>query len=142
MRVRVALAAAAALALVVLDLRADRLPLPQRATLIPQEVFTGGMRAGLLRFGLEYGTGVRTLIPSAAPYVVALALLAANLPWWQTVLAGLAFGLGRALAALLLVLTGAPSFQTFLAGHKRLLERASSVAAGICVLVAAWGLLA
>ncbi len=123
--------------LVLLDLGSATLGLPQRARLIPQDVFFEGMRLGLFRFGLEYGTGVRTLIPSAAPYAAAAGLLAANLPWWQTLGAGAAFGLGRALASLQHVLAGAAVWQA-LGPRSRLLERAATVVTALGVGLLGW----
>lgn len=127
------------LVLVGLDLFSAKLPLPQRDQLIPQEVFQDGMPLGLFRFGVEYGTGWRTLIPSAAPYVVALALSAANLPWAQVLLVGAAFGAARSLAAVQLVLTDGDGFSTFLAGHRRVLERLASLAAALLGLLGLTG---
>ena len=52
-----------------------RIPLPQNARQIPQEVLKYRIRRGALRFGFELGTGVRTYVSASAPYVVALGLL-------------------------------------------------------------------
>ncbi|QXJ20684.1 hypothetical protein AGRA3207_001439 [Actinomadura graeca] len=78
-----------------------RLPLPQNARQIPQEVLQIHLRRGALQFGFELGTGVRTYVPSSAPYVLALALLLSHQPLTATLLTGTAFGGGRALSALL-----------------------------------------
>ncbi len=126
----------ALVALVLLDVLTDPLPLPQRSELIPQDVFTRGMGRGLFRFGAEYGTGVRTLVPSAAPWLVLVWLLVVNLPWWQGIVLGLAFGLSRALAPLQFVLVGQDGWQAFLAGHSRLLERSGTLTTGAALLVA------
>jgi hypothetical protein len=134
--VRWLVVALAVVALVVADLTQRRLALPQRTELIPQEVFARGMTRGIARFGVEYGTGFRTLVPSAAPYVLAVFLLGANLPWWQTVLAGAVFGAARSLAVLQFLLLGRDGWQTFLARHTRLLERAGSAATAAFLLAA------
>ncbi len=126
-------------ALLVLDLLTRRLPLPQRSALIPQHVFARGLLPGLLRFGFEYGTGVRTLIPGAASYLCAVYLLLANQPWWLTVAAGAAFGLARSLAILQFVLLGRDGWAQFLTGHSRVLERAGSVVAAVLLLSAVLG---
>ncbi len=138
-------ALAGAAVLVVMDLLQRRLTLPQRETLIPQEVFAGGMLRGIAWFGYEYGSGVRTLIPSAASYIVAFALIMLNLPWWQTVaLAGL-FGFARSWASgLALAFSRGASWSALLGRHSRLLERLGSVVAGVLVavavaLLAGWG---
>jgi hypothetical protein len=74
-----------------------RFPLPQRAKLIPRTVFHGGTFLGPLRFGIELGSGVRTYITSTLPYFLcaALVLLRPSLPIF--LLAGISFGIGRAL---------------------------------------------
>lgn len=132
-------AALLVVALAVVDLASPTLRLPQRIELIPQEVFARGMGRGIARFGIEYGTGFRTLIPSAAPYALAAFVLAANLPWWQSVLVGALFGTARSLAVLQHLLLGRDGWQTFLARHSRLLERAGTLATAAFVLVGlAW----
>ncbi|MFI0350475.1 hypothetical protein [Actinomadura sp. 9N407] len=77
------------------------LPLPQNARQIPQEVLQFRMRRGSLQFGFELGTGVRTYVSASAPYVLALCLLLSRHALIPTLLAGTAFGLGRALSAAL-----------------------------------------
>ena len=124
-------------ALVVLDLVQARLRLPQRNQLIPQEVFADGLLIGIARFGIEYGSGVRTLIPSAAPYIAASYLLLTNLDWWQTVALGAIFGFSRTLAIAQYLLLGRPGWSDFLAGHTRVLERLGSALAGGLILVLA-----
>ena len=132
---------AAVVALAIVDLAHAKLRLPQRAELIPQEVFARGMARGVARFGFEYGTGFRTLIPSAAPYALAAFVLGANLPWWQSVLVGASFGAARSLAVLQYLVLGRDGWQTFLAMHSRLLERLGTLATAAFVLVAvAWSL--
>ncbi|TDD77751.1 hypothetical protein [Actinomadura rubrisoli] len=78
-----------------------RVPLPQNARQIPQEVLQARLRVGSLQFGFELGTGVRTYVPASSPYVLALGLLLSHQGPVPTLLAGAAFGLGRALSALL-----------------------------------------
>jgi hypothetical protein len=55
-----------------------RIPMPQNARQIPQEVLRTRIRRGALQFGFELGTGVRTFVSASAPYVVALGLLLAH----------------------------------------------------------------
>ncbi|RAY11751.1 hypothetical protein DPM19_28675 [Actinomadura craniellae] len=76
-----------------------RVPLPQNARQIPPEVLARRARRGALRFGFELGTGLRTYVSATAPYVLALGLLLAGPGLVATLLAGAAFGLGRALSA-------------------------------------------
>lgn len=72
-----------------------RLPLPQNARLVPETVFRHGRIFGPLQFGLEMGTGVRTYVTSGLPYA-ALAMIAFFASPVPALLAGLAFGTGRA----------------------------------------------
>lgn len=126
-----------AAALVLLDLGQPALRLPQRHELIPQTVFSRGMARGGLRFGLEYGSGFRTLVPSAASYVAATYLLLEVLPWgWATAL-GAAFGLSRSLAVLQYLTVGRPGWQRFLSRHSRVLERSGSVVTAVLLVTAA-----
>ena len=110
--------------------------LPQRRSLIPQEVFLSSPWAGFVRFGLEFGSGVRTYVTSAAPYaVVALVLLATDgaLPG---LLAGLSFGLGRSVAPLQAIWADETRWSRDLGGVSRLLERSGSVVvAAVAVLL-------
>lgn len=78
-----------------------RIPLPQNARQIPPEVLQTRLRLGSLQFGFELGTGVRTYVSAGSPYVLALALLLGPQGLPVTLLAGAAFGAGRALSAVL-----------------------------------------
>lgn len=78
-----------------------RLPLPQNARQIPQDVLMRRLRLGSLQFGFELGTGVRTYVSASAPYVLAAGLLLSHRPAAATMVAGTAFGAGRALTAAL-----------------------------------------
>jgi hypothetical protein len=73
-----------------------RFSLPERRALIPQDVFRRHPLVAGGQFGFELGTGVRTYLPSTAPYVLAIALLLLGAPLAATAAAGLGFGLGRA----------------------------------------------
>jgi hypothetical protein len=76
-----------------------RIPMPQNARQIPQEVLRTRVRRGALQFGFELGTGVRTFVSASAPYVVALGLLLAHQSAVTTILTGTGFGVGRAVTA-------------------------------------------
>ncbi len=76
-----------------------RIPMPQNARQIPQEVLRSRVRRGALQFGFELGTGVRTFVSASAPYVVALGLLLAHQGPVTTILTGTGFGAGRAVTA-------------------------------------------
>jgi hypothetical protein len=69
--------------------------LPESRRQIPAEVFGGSLVRGAYRFGLELGTGVRTYVPSLAPYILLLAIVLARLTLADAILVGLGFGLGR-----------------------------------------------
>ena len=83
------------------EARLIRIPLPQNARQIPQDVLQRRLRLGTLQFGFELGTGVRTFVSASAPYVLALGLLLSHQAFLPTAVVGTAFGLGRALTAVL-----------------------------------------
>jgi vacuolar-type H+-ATPase subunit I/STV1 len=70
--------------------------LPEARRQIPAEVFGGSIARGAYRFGFELGTGVRTYVPSAAPYILLLTVVLAHVTLASAVMVGLGFGLGRA----------------------------------------------
>ena len=70
--------------------------LPESRRQIPAEVFGGSLVRGAYRFGLELGTGVRTYVPSPAPYILLLAVFLGRLTLADALLVGLGFGVGRA----------------------------------------------
>ncbi|MDQ3988720.1 MAG: hypothetical protein M3291_05915 [Actinomycetota bacterium] len=82
------------------------LRLPETRRQIPAEVFGANLVRGAYRFGFELATGVRTYAPSAAPYVLLLAVLVSRPPLGIALLVGAGFGVGRA-APLLLQLVAA-----------------------------------
>jgi len=125
--------------LLLLDMATRSLPLPQRSRLIPQQVFSRSLGGGLLRFGVEYGTGFRTLIPSASAYMLALFVLLTNPVWWVTLCLGATFGLARSVAILQFVLLGRDGWVHFLTAHTRMLERAGSIG---CAVLLIWSALA
>lgn len=70
-------------------------PLPQNGRQVPESVVLDGGAYGALHFGYEMGVAVRTFMTSGLPHALgaAVALLAG---WPAALLAGAAFGLGRA----------------------------------------------
>ena len=82
------------------DLGIVHLDLPQNRRQVPRTVFSRGVQRAALQFGFELGTGVRTYVPTTVPYLVALAVLLVRPGLLLSVLAGLGFGLGRALGLL------------------------------------------
>jgi len=75
---------------------ADRVQLPEARRQIPLETFGRGLVPGAWKFGFEMGTGMRTYVPSFAPYVLILTLLVARPTLGQALLVAAGFGLGRA----------------------------------------------
>lgn len=73
----------------IIDLR-----LPQSRRLVPITVFRLGAWFGPLQFGIEMGTGLRTYVSSAVPYMLICPLLFLTTPF-EAALAGVGFGLGR-----------------------------------------------
>jgi hypothetical protein len=69
--------------------------LPENRRQIPAEVFGRGFVRGAYRFGLELGTGLRTYLPSPAPYLVLLLILLGRPAFGDTLLIALGWGLGR-----------------------------------------------
>lgn len=72
-----------------------RFPLPENRRLVPETVFLSGRTWPFLQFGIEMGSGVRTFLPSALPYLLAVAVVCAASPV-QAWAAGAGFGVGRA----------------------------------------------
>lgn len=86
------LAAVAALAH---DAGVVTLPLPQNRRQVPRNIVRRGPAVGALQFGFEMGTGARTYVTAAAMHCLLVAIiLLARLD--EALLAGVAFGLGRA----------------------------------------------
>ena len=74
--------------------------LPESRRQIPAEVFGGSLLRGAYRFGLELGTGVRTYVPSPAPYILLLTVFLGRLTLTDAILVGIGFGVGRAVPLL------------------------------------------
>jgi hypothetical protein len=93
---RLAIVGSALCAVLLRELHVVAFTLPENRRLVPETVFRLGRHLGPLQFGLEMGTGVRTYLPSALPYVGGLAvMLVASVP--AALCAGVGFGLGRGL---------------------------------------------
>ncbi|KAB1162389.1 hypothetical protein F6X68_00035 [Micromonospora sp. AMSO12t] len=112
--------------------------LPQNARQVPQDVLQRSLRRGALQFGFEMGTGVRTYVSASAPYVLAVALLLGGQRLHVAMLAGIGFGVGRAMTPL--ARRAAGTGDTWDA-DLRVRIRTITVTAGV-VLVIALGLLA
>jgi hypothetical protein len=112
--------------------------LPEARRQIPAEVFGGSLVRGAYRFGFALGTGVRTYVPSPAPYVLVLAIVLGQLTLSNALLAGIGYGLGRAVPLMvqLFAATQLRSTSAFLRGADSLV----STAAGLCVLAGALSL--
>jgi hypothetical protein len=109
-----------------------RLRLPETRRQIPASVLLGSVASGAWRFGLALGTGVRTYAPSAAPYVLAVAIVLARPSLGTVAAASVGFGLGRGLP-MVAALIAAPSGLA-LGSHPRFVTNVAG-AAPIAVLV-------
>jgi hypothetical protein len=123
----IGVAAVLAVGLAAYDLQVPSVELPQRRSLIPQEVFLRSREVGFLRFGLEFGSGVRTYVTSAAPYAVVVLLLFATDGPLAGLLLGACFGLGRALAPLQALAADEALWAADVSRTSRFTERAGSV---------------
>lgn len=112
--------------------------LPQNARQVPQDVLQRSLRRGALQFGFEMGTGVRTYVSASAPYVLAVAVLLGGQRPHVAMLAGIGFGVGRAMTPLARRAAGTGDRWD---ADLRVRIRTITVTAG-AVLVAAVGLLA
>lgn len=122
------------LGLVIYDLRASRVQLWQTARQIPQEVFTSDLRWAACRFGFEYGTGLRTFLTSAAPYILACAVIMNGVLPLTGLVLGAAFGVGRSFSLLQYQVKKKENWQDAVQRQARLLERCGSV--GVFLLLA------
>jgi hypothetical protein len=123
----IGVAAVLAVGLAAYDLQVPSVELPQRRSLIPQEVFLRSREVGFLRFGLEFGSGVRTYVTSAAPYAVVVLLLFATDGPLAGLLLGACFGLGRALAPVQALGADEALWAADVSRTSRFTERAGSV---------------
>ena len=93
------------------------------------------MIRGAYRFGLELGTGLRTYVPSVAPYILVLVVLLTQLTLANALLVAIGFGFGRAIP-LMMQLVAANQMRSanlFLRGADYLV----STVAGIFILAGA-----
>jgi len=119
-----------------------RVALPENRRQIPAEVFGRSLAGGAFRFGFEMGTGVRTYVPAAAPYVLALGLVAVRPTLAVAGAAALGFAAGRTVPLVVQML--APAHEEGVAGV--MLGRAgaaiASPASFLIVLAGAFAMLA
>lgn len=73
-----------------------RTPLPQLSRQVPRSIFTRGPWIASLQFGFEMGTGFLTYVTSTVPYLLLVAIIVSGTPYVLALLAGVGFGLGRA----------------------------------------------
>ncbi|MEV8372842.1 hypothetical protein AB0P21_08885 [Kribbella sp. NPDC056861] len=104
---RVGLLAPALAVILVFELLGRPLSLPQNRRLVPQSVIPHADFRGPLQFGFEMGTGVRTFTPTALPHALVLVVLLIG-GLGPGLLAGLGFGIGRALMPLARTYSGDP----------------------------------
>jgi hypothetical protein len=131
---------AASLVLLAREMGVLRFKLPERASQIPQSVFALGPVQSSFRFGFGLGTGARTHMTASLPYLalVGVAVLAEQAP--VALLAGMGFGLGRAILAWTLALSPrSVGWEEDLARHSRLLRVLLAASAAAASLILAWG---
>jgi hypothetical protein len=97
---RIATLVVIGLVVVAQELRLLHLKLPANHRQVPQEIFEKGPYWSAVQFGFELGTGVRTYLPSAIPYLLLAAIVLLQASLQVALLAGALFGLGRAAMAL------------------------------------------
>jgi len=131
------IAAALAVSLAAYDLMVTRVNLLQRRSLIPQEVFLRGHVLGFFRFGIEFGSGVRTFVTSASPYILIVMLLGVPASFTQIIAVGVAFGIGRSVGPLQAVLADDVYWSGDLDRTSRLVERIGSALAAAVAVTAA-----
>lgn len=118
-----------------------RLRLPQNSRQVPREVLRPGLAGGVLRFGFELGTGVRTYVSSSSPYVVAVALLLSAPSPLVAALAGAGFGAGRAATPLARHASGAGDrWDRLLQARLRLLVLTGGAAIALLLAAREWRL--
>lgn len=93
---RMMIAALVGPALVAREFGVLSFPVPQNARQVPQAIFARGALSAALQFGFELGVGVRTYMPSSAPYALAVSLVLLSSHAQEFILGGIGFGLGRA----------------------------------------------
>lgn len=79
------------------DYGALEISLPQAPRQVPSSIFRKGVPLASLQFGFEMGTGVLTYLTSTVPYLVLVAVVLYAAHYWFALLAGIGFGLGRAI---------------------------------------------
>lgn len=95
-KVRVAVLTALTVGALLIDVTGRADVLPQSKRQIPIEVFTRPPAGAGFRFGTEYGSGLRTYLPTAAAHLLALAIVLLTPGLLVAIVAGTGFGLGRA----------------------------------------------
>lgn len=134
----VAVVAGAAVLCVLRDVGLLDLRLPQNARQVPSDVLSRLPWRAAAQFGFELGTGMRTFVTTAAPYVLAVALLFTVEHAWQALAAGVGFGLGRLLMPLARYLSpSGAEWDTALATRRYVLV-VVSIAAAIAITIVSW----
>lgn len=93
---RVAVLIALTVGTLLIDLAGRADVLPQSKRQIPIEVFTRPPAGAGFRFGTEYGSGLRTYLPTATAHLLALSIVLLMPGPRAAIVAGVGFGLGRA----------------------------------------------
>lgn len=111
--------------------------LPENRRLVPETVFRLGPGLGPFQFGLEMGSGIRTYVPSAVPYMAVTGLVLLTGPLQASVI-GCGFGLGRALMTSGAIAIGNASlWDNEWLSHRRIIVGALAVCMSAAVLTLA-----
>ena len=133
---RAALLVAIAVVLALREFGVLNFALPDPGRQVPQSVFRKRHAWAAVQFGFEMGTGVRTFVTASTPFIALAAVLLAGPPLPLAIVAGVSFGLARAV----------PPVHRFLATDRQQwdvwLERFTAAAKRTCAVTAALAALA
>jgi hypothetical protein len=136
---RAGLSLTAACLAVLIDLKIIHVRLPRGAWQVPTSIFGNGIGPAAVKFGVVLGLGFATQLPTTAAYAVGLTLvlLARDLP--LALLAGLGFGLTRAMIpAQRIIAPEAQAFDQAQVGWSRFIGLSSDFAVVVIIGLLGW----
>lgn len=112
---------------------------PQNARQVPQRIRYREQTMAMVQFGFELGTGMRTFVTSAAPYVLIGVLVLAGPSIVEALTIGAGFGAGRALMPVLRTWHHAPGdWDRRLEHTARWLKPAATALTGTAAIWLSW----